>query len=401
MKYNHPTEIPRSKALFFDWVADRISSPKAKSGDTHPITWGADGDIYVGAGDPGWYLDNGALRYIDWTNDGWKGDDELVNRTVGAVFDKITGEPEEFEVHRVNDMYGFTGGGGSGAKPSGLISVGGKLYYALHNLLGMKKSRFRSCQHGSDATIICSEDYGKTWTPELNDMLIRFNAEHYDWSIINNKTKPEQRESFEGWKPMFPGNLFGGLSFVQFGKDNADAVDEYVYAVSADQWDNGRDIRLGRVRNDSIMDRSAWEFYVGAGWTKKLEESKPILEIDRHISMPEMVYIKSMQKYITLTWAFHTDFRTHTGSELTILESDNPWGPFELVHYEWMWHDRKVCPYVARMPLKWFNPETREGYILFSGNFEAANSHYGPHLQKFKFSDRTGDEWPWSYDVVM
>jgi hypothetical protein len=46
---------------------------------------------------------------------------------------------------------------------------------------------------------------------------------------------------------MFPDSKFGGPSFVQFGGDNADAVDEYIYAVSGDQWDNGSELRLERV----------------------------------------------------------------------------------------------------------------------------------------------------------
>ena len=47
------------------------------------------------------------------------------------------------------------------------------------------------------------------------------------------------------------------------------------------------------------MDRSAWEFAIpdykgGVSWTLILEESTPILSIDKHISLPEMVYIKSL-----------------------------------------------------------------------------------------------------------
>ena len=54
MKYVHPTQIPLSKTLFFDWIGQRIPLPDRNAGgDTHPQTWADDDEIYVGTGDPG------------------------------------------------------------------------------------------------------------------------------------------------------------------------------------------------------------------------------------------------------------------------------------------------------------------------------------------------------------
>ncbi len=53
------------------------------------------------------------------------------------------------------------------------------------------------------------------------------------------------------------------------------------------------------------------------------------------------------------------------GSELTILESDAPWGPFSLVHYEWMWHSVETGAYCPRIPLKWFDHEQLSGFLEF------------------------------------
>jgi len=292
-------------------------------------------------------------------------------------------------------MRGYIGGGGGGPKPTGMTSVDGKLYYAVQNILGSKPPRFREkSQHGSDATILCSEDFGKKWIPDLNELLSELEKEQYDRNKSTWITPPEQRSEYKNWKPMFSGNLFGGPSFVQFGKNNEDAVDGYVYAISADHWDNGRDLRLGRAPKDNIMDRGKWEFAIPEGeynvkWTSVLEESVPILEIDKHISTPEMVYVRSLNKYILLTWALHTDFRTPTGSELTILEANQPWGPFSLVHYEWMWYKRDACCYTPRIPLKWFDYENLTGYLLHSGNWETQVPYYLPQIRKFKFTIRT------------
>ena len=210
----------------------------------------------------------------------------------------------------------------------------------------------------------------------------------WDNWVTDWKTTEEQRASYDGWQPMFPGSMFGGPSFVQYGKDNAGATDGYVYAVSGDQWDNGRFLRLGRVPKNQIMQKNAWEFARldkkgDPTWHKDINDSGPILDIEGHISLPEMVYIAAVKKYILLTWGLHSDFNQYSGSELTILEADNPWGPFKLLHYEWMWIHRANCPYTPRIPLKWYNAEENTGYILHSGRW-GSDEYYRPQARKFR-----------------
>ena len=402
MKYNHPTDIPRSKDLFFDWTSDRIvPTTQNIRGDTYPQTWADDDGLYIGTGDPNWMVKNGENYVMCAELGNWNENAEVYECMSGCVLEKLTGEPQAFGLTRVNDMRSFIGLGGGGPKPSGMICVDGKLYYAVQNLLGSKPPRHRTeqkqntySQHGSDATILCSEDHGQTWTNDISGILDSLYGEQYIRKEFYWRTPADSRAEHNGWKPMFSGNLFGGPSFVQFGKNNADAVDDYVYAVSGDHWDNGRDLRLGRVSKDKILDRAAWQFAIPQEngdpvWTADVEQSAPILEIDRHISLPEMVYIKSLNKYLLLTWALHTDFRTPTGSELTILESDKPWGPFSLVHYDWMWYNSECAAYTPRVPLKWFNQETLEGFLLFSGSWESQVPYYLPQLRGFKLIRRT------------
>ncbi|MCL2361067.1 MAG: DUF4185 domain-containing protein [Defluviitaleaceae bacterium] len=386
MKYNHPTDIPMSKALSFEWIGELIYTASSNvHGDTYPVTWADDDELYTGVGDPCW-------RVINDKNENWESaapmSAEHYPAMSGAAFEKIIGKPETFEVYRVNDMPEYTGFAGNGAKPCGMVCVDGVIYYAIHNLLGIKIPPNRpKSQHGSDATIIYTKDYGKTWLPDHSKLFKDFDNEthkvtYHEWTT-QWLTTEQERESFNGWQPMFPGSTFGGPSFVQFGKNNEDAVDGYVYAVSGDQWDNGRFLRLGRVPKDKIMDRDAWEFFTHDSWQKDINQSSPILDIDGHIGLPEMVYIKSLKKYILLTWALHKDFDASAGSELTILEGDNPWGPFSLAHYDWMWYTRDNCPYTPRIPLKWFNQQSLEGYILQSGKW--ASPYYIPQIRKFAF----------------
>ncbi len=394
MKYKHPTEILRSN-IEMDWIGDRIPcASKYVRGDTHPLTWAADNEIYVGTGDPNWMPTNNGNR-IARGSTSKEVDDEEYRRTSGLVVEKFTGKPSDFYLTRVNDMPGFIGHGGSGPKPTGMISVDGKLYFAVQNLLGWKPPRFReNSQHGSDATILCSENFGQTWEPDLNDLLSEMEAEQY---IRNNrentewrgwKTSPQDRSGYKGWEPMFPGHLFGGPSFVQFGKDNDMAKDDYIYAVSADHWDNGSEMRLGRVHKSSVLSAAEWEFANTSGngdveWNKNLSESKPVLEIEGHISVPEMVYIPTIDKYLLFTWALHQDFRATPGSELTVLEADNMWGPYRLVYYEWMWYKREAGCYCPRLPLKWFDMDNLTGWLEFSGNWETQVPYYLPQVRPF------------------
>ena len=186
--------------------------------------------------------------------------------------------------------------------------------------------------------------------------------------------------------------LFGGPSFIQHGRDNTDAVDGYVYAVSGDQWDNGSEMRIGRVPKEHILDVNRWEWAIpqengSVNWTSDLGNSEPVLTLERHLSLPEMIYLPNLRRYILLTWALHKDFSTEAGSELTILEAEQPWGPFRLVYYEEIWDNIEVCPYCPRIPLKWFDMNSMSGWIVHSGNWNCPNLDpwYRPHVRSFEF----------------
>ena len=410
--YHHPTDIPRSKVIrSVDWLGDlmRINDENA-IGDSHAMTWAADDQIYMGTGDPQSYVNEqgehvrchyGTEHALGWDKTDahkWR----IYEQTTGTVVERLRGGPEDMELDRINDLPGIRGWGGSGAKPTGMISVDGVLYMAMQNMLGWKPPHFGTrCQHGSDATIICSRDFGKTWEPDIEPIMRDFVDEEFVgvhqacYAAVRNeewKSPWYERGSFRGWRPMFPGDWFGTPAFVQHGKDNQDAVDGYVYAVSSDQFDNGTNLRVGRVPKEKILAASAWEFACyqpdgTVGWTDDLYKSEPMLEIYRHISAPEMVYVPALKKYLLLTWAHHSDFNPNDGSELTILEADHPWGPFSLVFYEWMWYKQEAGGYCPRLPMKWFDPATLTGYMEWAGNYFTASTapYYAPSVRKFRF----------------
>jgi hypothetical protein len=197
-------------------------------------------------------------------------------------------------------MNDYLGWGGDGPKPSGMICVEGILYLAFQNMLRMKQPPYSlHSQHGSDVQIVFSNNKGAWWIPALNTVAA----------------------------PMFPGYRFGGPSFIQFGQNNANARDSFVYAVSTDQWDNGSNLRLGRVPADSIMRREAWEWVCAfkpsgePAWSYELNDAIPVLSLHRYIGLPEMVYLAGIERYLLLTWRLHKDFSPDDGTDLLVFKS--------------------------------------------------------------------------------
>lgn len=358
--------IPRSSVIKgLEWLGEQISYPNpapgddlteigtvytiwfkdagpAIRGDTYPMTWADDNEIYASSGDPHWG-----------------------KKAVGLDVEKFSGFPPNYKITKVNEMFGYYGNGGDGPKPTGMICVDGVLYLAFQNLLGKKPPVYgKKSQHGTNAAIICSKDHGRTWTPDINDIT----------------------------EPMFPGYIFGGPAFVNFGKNNKGARDDFVYAVSAEQWDNGSHLRVGRVPNNRILDAKAWEFVCGFDsasnpiWSSDMNKAIPVLSNHKKISLPEMVYISSIKRYLLLTWSLKRDFDCNSGSELIIYDSPEPWGPFTLAHREQMWETPDISPYCPRIPLKWLtqSKDSITGWMQFSGSWRQNSPHYRSHVRRFR-----------------
>ena len=343
--------IPKSTFIKgFEWCGERISYPEPDiKGDTYPMTWADDGEIYTSAGDPQWGESFGGLDV-----------------------EKFSGGPGDYKITKVNHMNDYQGGGGSGPKPTGMICVDGILYLAFQNLRGMQQPPFSLLsQHGSDAHIVYAErnlcscmGVVGPWVPAIGNIT----------------------------SPMFPGYKFGGPAFVNFGQNNANARDEYVYAVSSDQWDNGSNLRLGRVPADSIMRREAWEWvcaFTPSGepaWSHDLNESIPVLSLHRWLGTPEMVYLAGIRRYLLLTWRLHKDFAAEEGTDLIILEAPEPWGPFSLVHLETDWESKEFNPYCPRVPLKWMDANGTTGWLQFSGSWSPTGQKgpYRSNLRQFR-----------------
>lgn len=328
-----------------EWTSERIPYPEADvKGDTFPMTWADDGEIYTSAGDPLWG-----------------------ESASGLDIEKFSGGPTDYRITKINHMNDYLGWGGNGVKPSGMICVDGMLYFAFQNMLSAQKPPFSAVsQHGSDASIVVSSAYkGMFWIPSLRNIPA----------------------------PMFPGHKFGGPAFVNFGQNNANARDSYVYAVSGDQWDNGSNLRLGRVPKERIVEKEAWEWVCSfepsgePAWSCRLDESIPVLSLHRWLGLPEMAYLSSINRYLLFTWRLHKDFSGNDGTDLMIFESPEPWGPFSMVHFEEYWEGREFNPYCPRLPLKWVESDGLTCWLQFSGSWSPEGQSagcYRSNVRQFK-----------------
>ena len=336
---------PRSTHIAgIEWVGERLPYPDpAIKGDTFPMTWAEDGEIYTSAGDPLW------------------GETED-----GLDVEKFSGGPTDYTITKLDHMNDYRGWGGNGPKPCGMICVEGILYLAFQNMLRLQQPPFSLVsQHGSDAQIVYSTTKGASWVPALGNIPA----------------------------PMFPGHKFGGPSFINFGQNNANARDAFIYAVSSDQWDNGSNLRLGRVPADSIMRREAWEWvcaFTPSGepaWSHDLDEAIPTLSLHRWLGMPEMVYLAGIERYLLFTWRLHGDFSPYEGTDLLVFEAPEPWGPFSLAHYEEYWEGKAFNPYSPRLPLKWLDADGMGGWLQFSGSWSPEGQkagYYRSNVRRFR-----------------
>ena len=337
--------IPKSTILKgIKWLGPRMQYPGSFKADTYPLTWADNNLIYSSGGDPVSEIKNNGLEFL-----------------------KIEGTPDNYKISVINEMPDFLGWGGHGLKPTGLLCCKGVLYLFAHNLGKRTNENNEKC-HGYDAQIFMSKDYGKTWFPDIK--------------IVENS-------------PMFPGRDFGSPCFVNYGKDNAGATDGFVYALSGEGWANGNFLKVGRVPEDRIMDIKSWKFIgkfkTGRNpvWVRNFKASIPVFKDSGFMGYPECVYIESLKRYLLLGWRFKVEkpykYSPDDGSELAIYESPKPWGPFSLVA-KMDWETPEVTPYNPRLPLKWFDNDKLEGYLLFSGSWRNGGSSefYRVQVRKFK-----------------
>lgn len=355
-------------------------------GDLWPSAWADDGNLYAANGDGAGFSD-GAFA------------DVVVNRIEGTPKGGIAGERLAAE-GAVSPVWGnpaiFN------RKPTGMLAVDGngdgrdELYLAVQDLAyGEVRGSF---DHVPSASIVRSDDYGRTWRATE--------------------------------KPMFTDYAFTTVMFLDFGQSNSGSTVlgpegvGYAYAFGLDgNWRTSysrvvadpTDLYLARVPIDAIQDITRWQYFAGREnggptWSGSLDARVPVLTDIRRLydentdmgagghtvlGQGGVVYNAPLKRYFYTSWTEHT-FQFYV--------AEQPWGAWELFHeqdfgpYPW---DGPLSPhakhggYATTMPSKFISSDGLEMWIQ-SNWFVGSDSYTGT---TYRFSLRRMSLTPLSTDA--
>ncbi|MGF3055545.1 DUF4185 domain-containing protein [Microbacterium sp. YY-01] len=330
----------------------------ASDGDLWPSAWASDGALYAAAGDG-----TGFARH-NWS-------DILVNRIDGTPDTGLVGErlADGDAVAPIWDSSRFN------RKPTGMVCVNldGKdvLFLAVQDLCCDGTADMFNEAHA--ATIVRSDDQGRTWT----------------W----------------GGNPMFSDHVFTTVMFLDLGQANGNSA--WVYAFGIDgNWRTSFSkkvadptaLYLGRVRAENVQDIAAWEFYAGTAtdgtpqWSSSIDHKRPVLVDERRfyptpafgmtahnftcIAQGSVVWNPGLGRYIYSTWSEYT---------FEFFEAPVPWGPWRHLHSHdfghFPWHGprsplAKHGGYAPTIPSKFISVDGTEMWLQ-SNWFVPASSRGG------------------------
>jgi hypothetical protein len=290
------------------WAPLETIERKAMGSDNWPITWADDDNLYTAYGD------------------GW-GFDPKVPEKLSLGFSKITGLPPDFKGVNIRSPDEQKGDGHSGKKASGMLMVDSILYMWVRN----------SDNNGNQCQLAWTTDRAKNWT----------------WS---------------NWKF----EELGYCVFLNFGKNYAEARDEYVYMYSPNTpnaYIETDELILTRVPKDQITDRSAYEFfkeYDGNNnpvWTNDISQRGPVFHFSGGVNRLDVTYYSALGRYLM---TLRSRARGGGLNQFSIYDSAEPWGQWTTIFYTENWD---VDPGESQhIPSKWMSSDGKSFYLVFSGN---------------------------------
>ncbi len=350
-------------------------------GDNWCLAWAAD-DSQITAMDDGNWIEEGEKR-------------KYHNRLY-----HILGEANSFTREDVPNYPDFRVGDG-GWFGYGIVSVEGILYAAVSKTPGHKWSG-----PFPGVKLLRSADNGQSWqrvdragglrplTPFDPARHSTDLSEMFFWQEAGLPHKAQV---------AYP---FSYFDFVQCGRDNRAAQDEYLY-IYAPEGAQAHRLLLARVPKDKLGIRDAWQFFSGYAqnqpqWSPAIEERRavhlfPEQSQDGHYFgwyswLPSVVWNEGLQLYIMVnggTYAghgmsdadedyYHSWMHTKTGS-LGFWYATQPYGPWQQFFYTdyWVADSPANLTYQPKLSPKWISESGREMVLIWSDAMrnEAGKSH--------------------------
>jgi hypothetical protein len=272
---------------------------------------------------------------MTWADDGdiytsygdGNGFEPMLPEKLGMGFARIQGMRGNFKGINIRTTTGERKGDGpASAKASGMLMVDGVLYMWVRNV--------------KNSQLVWSPDHGRTWKWE-------FKIEHG----------------------------FGSPSFLNFGRNYADARDGYVYAYSqegASAYETHDGVSLARVPKDGLRERGNWRFFSGfddmgqPAWAIDASSARAVFRFPRHCQRVDAIYHPATERHL-LAVAYG-----HTGG-WGIFDAPEPWGPWTTVFHTEYWGLGETHGY--RFSSKWMAEDGRSMALIFSGLIHNGESY--------------------------
>jgi CubicO group peptidase (beta-lactamase class C family) len=270
---------------------------------------------------------------ITWADDGrlytaygdGRGFEPGIPDKLSLGFARVEGGPADFVGVNIRSPSGERRGEGrDGKKASGMLMVDGVLYLWVRN--------------AGNARIAWSQDHGATWNWS-------------DWTFTTS---------------------FGCPTFLNFGRNYADARDDWVYVYSPDRGDAygpADRMVLARAPRGRITDRGAYEFFAGldAGnqpvWTRDIARRSAVFTHEGRCWRSGISYDAGLKRYLWCQILPGADPRFRGG--FGIYDAPEPWGPWSTVYFTEAWD---VGPgETSSFPTKWMSADGKTVHLVFSG----------------------------------
>jgi len=282
---------------------------QAPGGDNWPTTWADDDNLYTAYGD------------------GY-GFEPLVPSKLSMGFARVEDDPPDHEGYNVRSSDETTGGGSSGQKASGILSIDGTLYMWVRN----------ADQAGRTCELWWSDDHALNW-------------EQSNWRLTD----------------------FGYCTFINFGKDYADSRDDYVYAVSHDNssaYTRADQFILMRVHKDNIKNKGSYEYFSGTSsnpaWSSDVGDRTPVFYHEDKCFRSGISYNNGLDRYLWWQAKFDSGEDGRSVGKFGIFDAPEPWGPWTTVYYTLDWDIG--AGETGHFPPKWMSNDGKTMFLVCSGN---------------------------------
>jgi hypothetical protein len=329
-----------------------LSIGDTKAGDNWASTWADDDQLYT-------YISDG-------TGFG-------LASAMSMYPAKIVGTPAHSNLSgqniSTNAIGKGTGGGPSGKKVSGLISVSDPTSPSGHVLYAW----VRNITRNGGASLMYSYDHAATW----------------NWAWGNPDTTSGA---------IIP--ELGYPTWMQAGKNDTAAQDMYLYFYSQDTptaYQVADAVIMGRIMKTQAKVKSAYQYFAGLDnngnplWTTHISLRKPLFTARGQSYRTFVTYDPPLKRYFLLTAngdGLDSNWQTgHPTHNLGIYEAVRPWGPWYTAYYNDHFQPN-MNVFAPQMVAKWISADGMSFYLLYS------SQPVGPYrfnLQKVQLSSPGAD----------